>query len=217
MTSPTPIPKFDNPKMDMMPALQLFGAGREKRIYAIPPYTSVKSLDFEDKPFAVQRRSEPCALCGSGESYLDEVITDDVGGRMFVCSDSHYCEERRKAGHVGPGLGQASLLAARRLDRRDGGGRMTSTDFPPDAAPDQPLLVAQGVTRLYGQRVGCADVDFELWPGEVLGVVGESGSGNRPCCAVSPALIRRRREASGWGSRTASSISIHCRSRSVAS
>lgn len=25
---PSPIPKFDNPKMDMMPALQLFGAGR---------------------------------------------------------------------------------------------------------------------------------------------------------------------------------------------
>ena len=30
-----PTPKFDNPKMDMSPALQLFGAGREKRIYAI--------------------------------------------------------------------------------------------------------------------------------------------------------------------------------------
>ncbi len=27
---PSPIP-IDNPKMDMMPALQLFGAGREKR------------------------------------------------------------------------------------------------------------------------------------------------------------------------------------------
>lgn len=26
---PSPIPKFDNPKMNMMPALQLFGAGRE--------------------------------------------------------------------------------------------------------------------------------------------------------------------------------------------
>ncbi len=37
--APSPIPKFDNPKMDRMPALQLFGAGREKRIYAVPPYT----------------------------------------------------------------------------------------------------------------------------------------------------------------------------------
>lgn len=43
---PSPIPKFDNPKMDMMPALQLFGAGREKRIYAVPPFTHVESLDF---------------------------------------------------------------------------------------------------------------------------------------------------------------------------
>ena len=53
--SPSPIPKFDNPKMHMNPALQLFGAGREKRIYAIPPYTPVRSLDFEDHPFEVQR------------------------------------------------------------------------------------------------------------------------------------------------------------------
>ncbi|MGQ3030745.1 MAG: alpha-D-ribose 1-methylphosphonate 5-phosphate C-P-lyase PhnJ, partial [Ferrovibrionaceae bacterium] len=51
---PSPIPKFDNPKMDMSPALQLFGAGREKRIYAVPPYTKVRSLDFTDHPFAVQ-------------------------------------------------------------------------------------------------------------------------------------------------------------------
>jgi len=36
---PSPTPKFDNPKMDNCPALQLFGAGREKRIYAIPPHT----------------------------------------------------------------------------------------------------------------------------------------------------------------------------------
>ena len=40
-----------------------------------------------------------------------------------------------------------------------------------------PLLRASGVTRYYGKRVGCTDVDFELWPGEVLAVVGESGSG----------------------------------------
>jgi alpha-D-ribose 1-methylphosphonate 5-phosphate C-P lyase len=98
IASPTPIPKFDNPKMDRMPALQLFGAGREKRIYAIPPYTSVKSLDFEDHPFRVQSWDKPCALCGTRNSYLDEVITDDSGSRMFVCSDTDYCEERRAKG-----------------------------------------------------------------------------------------------------------------------
>jgi alpha-D-ribose 1-methylphosphonate 5-phosphate C-P lyase len=102
VTAPTPIPKFDNPKMDRMPALQLFGAGREKRIYAIPPYTRVVSLDFEDHPFEVQRWERPCALCGATDSYLDEVVIDDTGRRMFVCSDTHHCGERRAAGHRGP-------------------------------------------------------------------------------------------------------------------
>lgn len=100
VASPTPIPKFDNPKMDRMPALQLFGAGREKRIYAIPPYTKVKSLDFEDHPFTVQKWSQPCALCGARDSYLDEVITDDRGSRMFVCSDTDHCEDRRAKGET---------------------------------------------------------------------------------------------------------------------
>ena len=90
--APSPIPKFDNPKMHMNSALQLFGAGREKRIYAVPPYTSVESLGFDDYPFEIQRWDAPCELCGSRDSFLDEVITDDQGGRIFVCSDSDYCE-----------------------------------------------------------------------------------------------------------------------------
>jgi alpha-D-ribose 1-methylphosphonate 5-phosphate C-P lyase len=92
---PSPIPKFDNPKMDMNPALQLFGAGREKRIYAVPPYTSVKSLDFADHPFAVEQWDQSCAICGADDSFLDEVITDDQGGRIFVCSDTDYCRSRQ--------------------------------------------------------------------------------------------------------------------------
>jgi alpha-D-ribose 1-methylphosphonate 5-phosphate C-P lyase len=100
--SPSPIPKFDNPKMDMMPALQLFGAGREKRIYAVPPYTRVESLDFDDHPFEIQSWDEACALCGATASYLDEVVTDDAGSRMFVCSDTDHCGERRDFGHEGP-------------------------------------------------------------------------------------------------------------------
>ncbi|MEO1020285.1 MAG: alpha-D-ribose 1-methylphosphonate 5-phosphate C-P-lyase PhnJ, partial [Pseudomonadota bacterium] len=34
------------------------------------------------------------ALCGSNSSYLDEIITDDRGGSMFVCSDTDFCSER---------------------------------------------------------------------------------------------------------------------------
>ena len=93
--SPSPIPKFDNPKMHLNPALQLFGAGREKRIYAVPPYTTVESLGFDDHPFEVQRWQSACELCGSNESFLDEVIMDDQGKKMFVCSDSDYCSKRQ--------------------------------------------------------------------------------------------------------------------------
>ncbi len=98
---PSPIPKFDNPKLNDMAAIQLFGAGREQRIYALPPYTQVVSLDFEDHPFEASKADHCCAMCGATDSYLDEVILDDAGSRMFVCSDTDYCEARRAAGHIG--------------------------------------------------------------------------------------------------------------------
>ncbi|WDR02078.1 alpha-D-ribose 1-methylphosphonate 5-phosphate C-P-lyase PhnJ [Devosia algicola] len=106
---PSPTPKFDNPKMHMSPALQLFGAGREMRIYALPPFTEVVSLDFEDHPFEIQHFDQPCALCAATGVYLDEVILDDQGGHMFVCSDTDNCEERRAQGHRG-------ALAGHRLE-----------------------------------------------------------------------------------------------------
>jgi alpha-D-ribose 1-methylphosphonate 5-phosphate C-P lyase len=97
---PSPIPKFDNPKLHRSPALMLFGAGREKRIYAIPPYTPVQSLDFEDHPFTLPTWDQECALCASATSYLDELIIDDAGTRQFVCSDTDYCQERRQRNEV---------------------------------------------------------------------------------------------------------------------
>jgi alpha-D-ribose 1-methylphosphonate 5-phosphate C-P lyase len=89
---PSPIPRFDNPKMNNNPALQLFGAGREKRIYAVPPYTKVKSLDFEDYPFTVEKwDNKACEFCGSTKSYLDEVLIDNQGRKMWICSDTDFC------------------------------------------------------------------------------------------------------------------------------
>ncbi len=97
---PSPIPKFDNPKLNMA-AIQLFGAGREQRIYAIPPHTNVVSLDFDDYPFEPTKADHACDLCGASDSYLDELIVDDAGGRMFMCSDTDYCGKRRTNGHTG--------------------------------------------------------------------------------------------------------------------
>jgi alpha-D-ribose 1-methylphosphonate 5-phosphate C-P lyase len=93
--SPSPIPSFDNPKMHRCPALQLFGAGREKRLYAIPPYTDVKSLDFEDHPFRIEPQGHACALCGSTDTYLDEIVLDG-GARLWSCSDADHCRERQQ-------------------------------------------------------------------------------------------------------------------------
>jgi len=42
---------------------------------------------------------------------------------------------------------------------------------------DQPLLMAEGLSKSYGRLMACRDVSFALYPGEVLAVVGESGSG----------------------------------------
>ncbi|MCK6451457.1 MAG: phosphonate C-P lyase system protein PhnK [Alphaproteobacteria bacterium] len=52
-------------------------------------------------------------------------------------------------------------------------------ELAPDAAPAvaPPLLAARGLAKRYGRRTAMADVSFELWPGEVLAVVGESGAG----------------------------------------
>ena len=57
-----------------------------------------------------------------------------------------------------------------------------------------PLLSARSLTTCYGERVGCADVSFDLYPGEVLCVVGESGSGKSTLLNT---LALRLRAASG--------------------
>jgi putative phosphonate transport system ATP-binding protein len=46
-----------------------------------------------------------------------------------------------------------------------------------DDGEDQPLMTVRSLSKFYGQRVGCANVGFDVWPGEVLAIVGESGSG----------------------------------------
>jgi alpha-D-ribose 1-methylphosphonate 5-phosphate C-P lyase len=94
LMSPSPIPRFDNPKLHRNPALQLFGAGREKRIYAVPPYTRVESLCFDDYPFERETWERGCAFCEARDSYLDEVVVGDHGERLWICSDTDYCAQR---------------------------------------------------------------------------------------------------------------------------
>ena len=91
---PSPIPRWDIEKLNNSECLNLFCAGREKRIYAIPPHTAVKPLEFEDFKFRVEDfRGKKCEKCGSANSYLDETIDDSDGTRHYYCSDADYCEK----------------------------------------------------------------------------------------------------------------------------
>lgn len=98
---PSPIPKYDIPATSSNPALQLFGAGREKRIYAIPPYTKVEPLKFTDRDFKIEDFSgKCCARCGATNVYLDEVHQED---RVhFFCSDTYHCDTRKNEAEHAP-------------------------------------------------------------------------------------------------------------------
>jgi alpha-D-ribose 1-methylphosphonate 5-phosphate C-P lyase len=90
---PSPIPKYDTPKLGNSKALQLFGAGREKKIYAIPPYSKVEPLKFEDKEFKVEKfENIKCERCDNSGVFLDEVYDDD-GIKHYYCSDTSYCDK----------------------------------------------------------------------------------------------------------------------------
>lgn len=96
---PSPIPRYDVPKLHQSKALMLFGAGREKKIYAVPPYTAAEPLVFDDVPFRKenfhtsdgQRRA--CARCGSTDSFLDELNLEE-DAKAWQCSDTDYCNRQ---------------------------------------------------------------------------------------------------------------------------
>lgn len=90
--APSPIPKFDNPKLHDSEALVLLGAGREKKIYAVPPHTRVTSLAFEDVPFEPETSSgDSCHQCGATNTFLDELIEEATGDTYYLCNDTSFC------------------------------------------------------------------------------------------------------------------------------
>jgi len=96
--APSPIPRIDNPKLHQAEALVLLGAGREKKIYAVPPHTNVASLDFEDYPFHVEDMSgRACHQCGADGVFMDEIQDEQTGETVFLCNDTSACLERMNA------------------------------------------------------------------------------------------------------------------------
>jgi alpha-D-ribose 1-methylphosphonate 5-phosphate C-P lyase len=93
--TPSPIPRFDNPKMHHSEALILLGAGREKKVFAVPPYTKVVSLAFDDYPFQPEASSEKtCKVCGATGVFMDELLEEETGETYHQCNDTSYCLSR---------------------------------------------------------------------------------------------------------------------------
>ncbi|MHA6625005.1 alpha-D-ribose 1-methylphosphonate 5-phosphate C-P-lyase PhnJ [Pseudonocardia sichuanensis] len=202
----TPIPRWDVPRLHRSEHLSLFGAGREKRIYAVPPHTDVEPLTFDDVPFEVEGAQAVCARCGSDDTFLV-----DAGKGRFACSDTEWCarvvdgdadgvahrkaaplhllpDPTRRAGS--PAVVQESHVAVPQVHERG---------FPELAGPEWALLV-EGVGKVHGPGGAAAvpgtgpehrtavspatgaivaawDVGFDVAPGEAVGLIGESGSG----------------------------------------
>ncbi len=200
----TPIPRWDVPRLHRSTHLSLFGAGREKRIYAVPPYTDVVPLTFDDVPFEVEgARGARCARCGSVDTFLVE-----HGSARFGCSDTEWCdrvragdadaeahraaaplallpEAARRAGRQRPPVETRPLPPPRRTGCADGTDwtlkvdRIGKVHGPGGAAavPGTGPEHRTAVSPVTGAVVAAWDIGFDVAPGEALGLIGESGSG----------------------------------------
>ena len=54
---------------------------------------------------------------------------------------------------------------------------MTASIIKDNVSPRQPVLSARGLVKTFGRVVGLSGVDIDLYPGEVLGVIGDNGAG----------------------------------------
>lgn len=87
--TPSPIPRWDVPKLNMARHLTLLSAGREKRLFAVPPFTRVEPLVFSDRPYRVEEHGHlECRRSGVAGYFMNELPIDG-GGSAFEVSDSN--------------------------------------------------------------------------------------------------------------------------------
>lgn len=100
LMSPSPIPRWDTPDLHQAAHLTLLSAGREKRLYAVPPYTDVRPIEFDDVFFQVEQMAgRVCTVTGGRNKFMDELPAQG-GGSIFRISDTGYAEKlvRRSRG-----------------------------------------------------------------------------------------------------------------------
>ncbi|MGH3585676.1 MAG: alpha-D-ribose 1-methylphosphonate 5-phosphate C-P-lyase PhnJ [Pseudonocardia sp.] len=200
----TPIPRWDVPRLHQAPHLSLFGAGREKRIYAVPPHTDVEPLTFDDVPFEVEGAQTACARCGSADTFLV-----DAGKGRFACSDTEWCARVQDADvDEATHRAQAPLHLLPAPEARSGRlqeSHLHATTLQEShhaataAGPEWALRVEDigkvhgvggaaavagtgpdhgtAVSPATGAIVAAWNVGFDVAPGEAVGMIGESGSG----------------------------------------
>lgn len=91
--APSPIPRWDTPMLHQSEHLTLLSAGREKRLYAVPPYTNVFPLEFTDVPFEVEdQRGWVGRKTGATNKFMNEIPLDG-GSSAYELSDTGYMEK----------------------------------------------------------------------------------------------------------------------------
>ena len=72
----------------------------------------------------------------------------------------------------------------------DGPGATGPTTDGADAAASVPSVRLCSITKRYGAVVACADVDLELRPGQVHGILGENGAGKSTLMKILIGLVQ---------------------------
>lgn len=86
--TPSPIPRWDVPKLDMARHLTILSAGREKRLHVVPPFTRVEPLVFDDVRYRVEDHAGlTCTRSGAKGFFMNEIPQDD-GTSAYELSDS---------------------------------------------------------------------------------------------------------------------------------
>ncbi|MGJ3507444.1 alpha-D-ribose 1-methylphosphonate 5-phosphate C-P-lyase PhnJ [Enemella sp. A6] len=189
LMAPSPIPRWDIPRLNDAEHLTLFSHGRDKKIYAVPPHTKVEPLTFDDVPFEVEYQAgASCMLCGSDDTYLVQTRGGD-----FLCSDVEWCarvrdrdvdaEQHRRIAPLA-WLPDPSKRVRATSTALIGKAALGVAERTVQTAPGEEwALKVSGLSKVFPGRRGSSEVQavtevsFDVAPGEAMGVIGESGSG----------------------------------------
>lgn len=99
--SPSPIPRWDTVKLNDANNLTILCAGREKRIYAVPPHTRVQPLEFDDQFFQVEDHNGwVCRLTKIVNKFMNEIPVTN-GDCEYEISDTGFID-RVKLENIDP-------------------------------------------------------------------------------------------------------------------